>query len=307
MVDDGMLGRRSSRAVPAWMPWALGALGVAALVQIGARVAPDWYRIFGPYLLVDADMVVGAVRAVSPFVFAAAVLVGAQRWPAGRRWLHLGALALGLQGLLGLGSDIWWAIWEPSPGELSDGVQVMFIARSFASAIAVIAASALLAAGLWSARADATLGGGRHRVAMVVIGLVGLVALGSGLWVAAVYFGSPNLGDAILLYAAVGVLVAIGFAATALLALAAAWVKPRRGGMPEVLIAGGATLVAGVAAWEWAFPNLVPLQELPPDVIPWAFTLVSALVTLGFVAMIAGFGAGALARDRHPGADTPPG
>ena len=306
MVDDGMLGRRSSRSVPAWMPWALGALGVAALVQVGARVAPEWYRIFGPYLLVDADMVVGAIRAVSPFALAAAVLVGTQRWTAGRRWLHLGALTLALQGLLGLGSDIWWAVWEASPGEVSDGVQLLLIARFVASAIAVPVAWAFLAAGLWSARTDESLGGPR-RAAMVVIGLVGLVALGSGTWVAALYLGVPNLGAALPLYAAVGVIVAIGFAATALLALAAVRVMPRRGWMPELLIAVGATLVAGVTAWEWAFPNVVPLQELPFDVSSWVFTLVSAIVTLGFVAMIAGFGAGALARDRQSGADLPPG
>lgn len=305
-MDDGVLGRRGSRTVRAWMPWALGALGVAALVQVGARVAPDWYRIFGPYLLVDADMVVGAIRAVSPFALAAAVLVGAQRWAAGRRWLHLGALALALQGLLGLGSDIWWAIWEASPGEVSDGVQLLLIARFVAGAIAVPVAWAFLAAGLWSARTDATLVRPR-RAAMVLIGLVGLVAAGSGIWVAALYLGSPNLGAATLLYTAVGVLVAIGFAATALLALAAVRVTPRRSWMPEVLIAVGATLVAAVTAWEWAFPYAAPLQELPFDVSSWLFTLVSAIVTLGFVAMIAGFGAGALARDRQAGSDFPTG
>lgn len=304
-MDDGMLGRRSSRTVPAWMPWALGALGVAALVQIGARVAPDWYRIFGPYLLVDADMVVGAIRAVSPFLLAAAVLIGTPRWPAGRRWLHLGALTLGLLGLLALGSDIWWAIWEASPGGLSDGVQLILTVRYVASTIAAIAAPALLAAGLWSARADAPTGGLR-RVAMVVIGLIGLAGLGSGVWVAALYLGTPNLGAAASLYAAVGVLVAIGFAATALLALAAMRVMPRRGRMPELLIAVSATLVAGATAWEWVFPNVVPLQELPFDVSSWVFTLVSAIVTLGFVGMIAGFGSGALARYRQPGSDAPP-
>ena len=305
-MGDGMLDRRSSRTVPAWMPWALGALGVAALVQVGARVAPEWYRIFGPYLLVDADMVVGAIRAVTPFVLAAAVLVGAQRWPAGRRWLHLGALVLGLQGLLGLGSDILWAIWEASPGDLSDGIQILFTVRYVVSTIAVLAAWALLAAGLWSARTDAALDGPR-RAAMVVIGLVGLVALGSGTWVAAQYVGVPNIGAAITLYVTAGVLVAIGFAATAVLALAAVRVMPRRGGMPELLIGLGATLVAGAAAWEWTVPQVFPLQGLPFNVSSWVFTLVSAIVTLGFAAMIAGFGAGALARDRQSRMDAPPG
>jgi len=298
-----MIGRRSSvTAHPAWMPWAIGALGVAALAQVGARLAPDWYRIFGPYLLVDADMVVGSLRGVSPFVLAAAVLVGAQRWPAGTRWLQLGALALGLQGLLELGSDIWWAIWNIAPGEVSGGVQVILVVRYVASTLAGIAAWALLAAGLWAARGDVALRGPR-RVATLVIGIVGLAALGSGIWVAAMYLGIPNVGSAAPLYAVDGALVAIGIAAPAALAFAAVRAMPGRGGMPEVLISIGATIAAGALAWEWVVPQVGPLTATPVDVTAWAFTLVRAIVTAGFVAMIAGFGVSALLRNRQDGTD----
>jgi hypothetical protein len=304
-MDDGMLDQRGPRTVPAWMPWALGALAVGALVQVGARLAPDWYSIFGPYLLVDADMVVGTVRAVSPFALAAAVLVGAGRWEAGRRWLNLGALALGVQGLLGLGSDIWWAFWEAGPGEISPGVEALLAARSLAGAIALIASAAFLAAGLWMARQHASLGGLR-RGAMAVIGLVGLVALGGGLWVAIAQLGLPGgpFGTQVHVYSG---LVAIGFGAITLPAVAAFRAMPRSGWMPELLIAVGATLVAGATAWEWAFPWIVPPQDLSVDVVGWVFTLVSAVVTLGFVAMIAGFGAGALDPGRRRHADAPTG
>lgn len=295
-----LLTDRSAR--PSRNSWAVWLLLAGALVQLAVRIAPDWYRLFGPYMLVDVEMVINWIRGVAPFLLAAAVVLGADRWPAGRRWLLFGAVALGAVGLLALGSDVWWALWEPSPGGVLNGEHVLLVGRSIAAATVFVAAHALLAAGLWAARPSRP-AGARRRALMGVIGVAGMVALVADLWAVSVWL--PAVEPTMPMHVSItfGLLTALGAPAMAALASAALRGMPSRGGLPEVLVAMGAMLALGGLTWEFVFPSAVPLLDLAPEQFVWVFTVPSVIIALGMVTMIAGFGGAALANRRRTADD----
>ncbi|HUH16526.1 MAG TPA: hypothetical protein VMM85_01125, partial [Methylomirabilota bacterium] len=134
-MDDGL--ERHVPAASAGIPlaaWLL--LGVAA-ITLGVHVAVDWYQIFGPYLIVRPERVFQAISSVAPFLLAAAVLVGAVRWPAGRPWLALGAAALALFGVLELALLAWIALWLPG---FTEPMQATMIVRAVIAALASLVA-----------------------------------------------------------------------------------------------------------------------------------------------------------------------
>jgi hypothetical protein len=298
-MDDPLTDQPTRRSTIPFVVWLLVA---AALAHLAVSIAPDWYRLFGPYLLVDLGMVIGWTRAVSPFLLAATVILGADRWPAGRRWLLLGAGGLAAVGLFALGLDVWLALWEPSPGDASNGISVLLMGRAIAAAIAFVAAYALLAAGLWAAR-HASLGSGSRRTLISVIGVAGLVALVAGLWAVSLWLEVAAPPPTMSGYVTFGVLTALGAPAMAALAIAAVRTKPARGGLPETLIAAGAIGAMGGITWEFVLPSAVGGLDFSADIPGWFFTVPAALIALGMLAMVAGFGLGAVAAGAGRGRD----
>ncbi len=280
------------------IPWQVWALLVGAIVQLGVQIAPDSYQVFGPYFLVDGEMVVGWLQSIPPFMLAAAVVLGADRWPAGRRTLLISAAVLGLFAVLRLGSDIWWAVWEAS-GHTWDPSPPWLLGGLVATSLFFMIGHVLLAAGLWAARSDRPTDRAQAAV-MVTIGFVGIIAVGVALWVAARTLALAP-ADHLVYATTVPLLTAAGLAALALVAVAAVLVAPRAGGTPEVLIAAGAVIAMAASAWSWSFPNLVPLQEVPEQAFVWAFTLPRVAEVVGWLTMVAGFGLAALALRRGMG------
>lgn len=124
----------------------------AAAAAFAIFVIRDWYRLFGPYVVIRPERVIEAATVVAPLLVAAAVLVGAVRWPSGRRWLAWGAAAFALHGLLDAAYSGWSAWWETSPGPIGSPAEGLLLARAWMSLAAGVAGPALLAVGLWATR-----------------------------------------------------------------------------------------------------------------------------------------------------------
>ena len=299
-MDEQTTGSRSS-LTPS-VPWPVWLLVGGAVVQLGVQVAPDSYSVFGPYFLVDAGMVLDWVHAISLFLLAAAVVLAAGRWPAGRRRLLLGAAALAVVAVLRMVSDIWWALWE-AYGHTWDVGQPWVPGLYVITGAMFVAAQVLLAAGLWAAAAHRPMGRSRG-VLVAVIGIGGLLATAAGLWTVARTLAGE--GEHLAYAVAITVLTAASFAALAALAMAAARATPRRGGMPEVLVAVGASVSLAATAWAWSFPYFTPqVQEVSEDAFIWVFTLPYAAGIAGTLTMVAGFALAGLALHRARTADDP--
>ena len=288
MAMDDQLDRY---ARPSRIPLAVWLLLLAALLHLAVSIAPDWYRLFGPYLLVEPAMVIRWIRAVSPFLLAAAVILGAVRWPGGRRALLFGAGALGVVGLLAMGLDVWLAVWELSPAVMSDGVQAMLIGRAIAAAVVFVAAYALLALGLREASRVSVLGV-RRRALIGASGLAGVVALVAGLWGVSRWLDVSMPPATLGLYIGFGILTSLGAPAMAALAIAALRTMPRGGALPEALIAMGAIATMGGITWEFVLPSAIPMLDYAPEMDVWLFMIPAAIIVLGLMTMIGGFGAG---------------
>lgn len=292
MDENARAGHRSPTAD--MVPWPVWLLLAGAIVQLGVRIAPDSYSVFGPYLLVDAEMVLDWIRSMSSFLLAAVVVLSAARWPAGRRRFLIAAAALAVVGTLQIASDAWWAIWEASPGVMPDDVQPWLTADILGAWLGIFLAHALLAGGLWAALPDRPMG--RARVAlMTLIALAGLVATGAGLGTVALTLGAAGSDDYLWVTVVGTGTIAAGFAALAALAIAAVRIAPARNGAPEVLIAVGAFVAMAATAWTWSFPYFAPDQAWSEGTSVWVFTIPNAAAALGMLAMIGGFGLGALA------------
>jgi hypothetical protein len=291
----------SSGFLPSAVPWPVWLLLAGALVQLGVKVAPDSYSVFGPYFLVHAGMVLDWVNSISLFLLAAAVVLAADRWPGGRRTLLMGAGALAIVALLRLGLDAWMAVWEAS-GHVYDPSPPFVLGMHLGAGVMFVTAHVLLAAGLWAGRSPAPMGRTRSLL-VAMIGLGGLIATGAGLW--AVVLTLPRAQPDYAAYAVVIMtLTAVSFVALGLLAMAAARVTPRHGGIPEKLIAVGASVTLAATAWASIGPYFTPGPgEVSEDGFLWVYTLPYAAGIAGTLTTIAGFGLAALAVHRARTAD----
>jgi hypothetical protein len=290
IIDREFAPRDASRPLP-WTVWALlaGAAG-----QLVVKVLPDWYSVFGPYFLVDGGMVIGWIRAVAPFLLAASVIVGADRWPAGRRFLHAGAGALAVFAVLSLVDNAWWAVWEMNPGEIPSALQPWLTARGIGAGLALLAAYGVMAIGLWVAGTHRSVGSVRLLM-MACIGALALAGTAVGLWQLTL-FRMPD-GGVVTAVAVVayGVLTPLSFAALGAVGIAAIRAMPERGATPEVLIAAGATLAVTGLGWLWSVWAVIPPQDLAFETAELLSSVLGLAVVIGMVAMVSGFVAGALA------------
>lgn len=271
----------------------------AAAATLALFVVRDWYQLFGPYLIVRPERVVDALGAAGPLLVAAGVVIGAGRWPAGRRWLARGAAAFAVHGLLDAAFDGWLAWFETSPGPLDPPVDGILLARAWTSLAAAVAGPALVAVGLWAAGREAGRIGLGRTVVGGAIGLIGAIALAGGIALGAMELARASAVGASGLGIVSGPTYVIGLAlaaaATAILAIAALWAMPRRGPLPEVVIAAGATLAAVGPAWV-AWAQVVLQQAVLAEQPGLAFFLPGGIAAAGMLLVAAGFALGAVAQ-----------
>lgn len=271
------------------VPAAAWLLLVAAGIILAVHVTRDWYQLFGPYLIVRPEVISQALTATGPFLLGAAILVGMARWPAGQRWLIAGVVLLALLGLMRLGSEVAWALWVDDASR--EPMQAAMIVLGFGAALATALAAISIALGLHASRVA---GVSRRWLIATVVVLGGAGLLGAFALVVAWIAWAPDLRSVVTLALPHGMLQAVAIAATVLIAVAAVRAAPRRGMLPEMLIAAGATSSALSLGWSAWFQVLAALVE--PDELARYQTLAEpialALRIIGLIGIIAGFAIG---------------
>lgn len=278
----------AARSIPgiAWL------LVIAAAIQLLVLAASRGVFDARPLPL---GAVVGILSGASPLLLAAAVLVGARRWPAGRRWLVAGAALFALRGLLDLGLDLWLASWPIGNAPIDPTSEGLMRLRGLIVDALTVAAPLLLAVGLWIGRPTDAFRGAR-RLVVVALGLLGILATTAGFFMTAVALTSSVVyRPASAMEALLLILTALHATAFAVLAIAATGtVRFQR--WPELAIASGATvwfLASGWLQWqstEWAS------QGRSPDWLGLMVSVSTFAALLGMVTLIVGFGAAGLAR-----------
>ena len=270
---------------PAWAIWALV---IAAAIQLVVTLLPDAYSIVGPYFLVDGPMALRALESIVPFGLAAAILVGADRWSEGKSYLWRGAAALAFVGLTRLLSDAIWAAWDPSAAPPSNATQIALPALFAAGSAAFAVSMWLLAAGLRATGAASDPAPWRTALrgpGVLLLAAVGAVCAAATAWTAFPPSGTP--AEAVPVAVVSAVLVAVGIATLAVLAVVAVRIRPPSGALPELLIAIGSTAAMVGLAGQWVVP-WVFVAGWPPEVV-FLLTLVGWTRALGFVVLAAGF------------------
>lgn len=277
-----------------WLPILAWAFVGAAALQLALWASVNWYRIFGPYLILRLEDLSSIAIGMAPFLLGAAVLVGAARWPEGRRWLIAGAALSALSGVAQTATEAWW-LWRMTDPIAPEGlVQVWLIAGRLVLVTAAALAALCLAVGL--ARVHAARQASRSAL-LVPVG-VGAVVVAGGLGLLARELGAASeIPDEQAAFVVLGVvhrlLATLGALGLAALAVAAVRAMPATGPLPEVLIAAGATLAAAGSAATWIGQSILSF-EVQGEQVVWVFTVPSVLVSIGIVLVIAGFGAAAL-------------
>jgi hypothetical protein len=273
------------------LAWVL--VGGAAL-HLALWAWMNWYRLFGPYLIVRLEDLSSIVTGIAPFLLGAAVLVGAARWPAGRRWLLAGAALSALHGVAQSTAEAWWAWRMIDPIAPEGPVQVALVAGGLVQVTAAALAPLCLAAALASERAISP----ASRLALLVPVVVGAVVVAAGLWVLgrelAMTSEVPQEQAAfIVLGVAYRLLNTLGGIGLVALAIAAVRAMPTNGPLSEVLIATGATLAAVGSAATWIGQALLSFDAQSEQLL-WVFTVPETVASIGMVLMVAGFGTAAL-------------
>jgi hypothetical protein len=288
-----MHGQSTSRRTPA-LAWLL-AFGAVLDLALWAWV--NWYRVFGPYLILRIEDMTSIITGAGPFLLGAAVLFGAGRWAAaGRPWFVAGAVVAGLHGLAQLSFSAWWA-WSMSMDTVSpEGVwPVVSVILGLISAVAAALVPLCLAIGL--ARAPSRR---RLSVPLLVVPLLVAAAAVSGFvgmltaeLALSTRIDAAQQGAYAVLGVAHRVMSIAGDVGFAALAIAALRAMPRPIAMPELLIAAGALLVGGSRAASSISQAILSI-ETQSETAFWVFTVPFAIGAAGYVLLIVGFGLAAI-------------
>lgn len=276
---------RPMLAVPsvAWL--LLGAAAVDVLVQFLAR----GFTLSS----LTPEIVLGVFASAMFFVLAAAALIGAPGWSAGRIWLLAGAALFAAEGFIDLGFWVW--AWTQPGGHglypaISEANSWVVQARSNAGAAATAGAPLLAAVGLWLARPPEHRIGPARLALLAGVALIGLTAAGGFIALATRTIPPLSLvGN--LAYP----LYALGSLTMAGLAMAAVAALPSVGWLPEALIAIGAlleTIARGATGW-LGFLS-APSPSGPPDWLLPTVTALDGMLLVAFVLLAGGLVLGRL-------------
>ena len=272
--------RRSAHDIPA-VAWVL--VAAAAIELLGLALVRGLFDT-EPF---PVAVLVSVLTAVTPFLLAAAVLVGTRRWPAARLWLIIAAAALVLRGLLDAGFDAWLYWWQTTLVVPDGGWDWLLTTRAFVVAALSVMAPALLAVGLWGSSRSSSPASREPRLSMGALAVLGLLATAGSLALAVKLSGSAVAMPAA--YWALDAITALVAPAFSVLAISAVRALRAPDFLPELLIAAGAAVVVAATGWlDWLF-SLRQIQDIPFDLFGWLVTLPSGLVLVGLLAVTAGF------------------
>jgi hypothetical protein len=277
-----------------WLPILAWAFVGAAALQLALWASVNWYRIFGPYLILRLEDLSSIITGMAPFLLGAAVLVGAARWPDGRRWLIAGAALSAVSGFAQSATEAWW-LWRMTDPIAPEGlVQVWLIAGRLVQVTAAALAAVCLAAGLARARPARPT---PWPVLLVPVAVGAVVVVGGLGLLARELAAASEIPDEQAAFVVLGVvhrlLATLGALGLAALAVTAMRAMPAAGVLPEALIAAGATLAAAGSAATWIGQWVLSFDAQSEQFV-WVFTVPSVMVSIGIVLVIVGFGAAAL-------------
>ena len=268
-----------STQVP-WQPWMLA---VAAMIAIALGTVARGY--FGLDWFFNTDNLTDSLPLALPFLVAAGVMVGVNRWTPGRTWLLAGAWLLALHGVLDVsfelqlaslmtdGQAFGWAAAEP-----------WLTARYVLNGASQTFAFGALAIGMLRSPA-AKWSRTRRWVAALIAVAVGATATGLLVVNLTVPVTAPGRTPVLL----IGLVLYSGFVAAAgALAIAGLRAAPRRLPIPELLIAASAAIYAINRGLAWWLLGIVP----PDSALLW--TTNARFADAALLALAVGFGSGAL-------------
>jgi hypothetical protein len=272
----------TARAMPATTRWQIWVFAIAAVLAVLIGTIANGF--FGQQWFFNADHVVAALPLALPFVAAAGVIAGQDRWLAGRTWLTAGAWLLAIDGTLAVVLEVQVALIENDVGGIFDA-QPWFVVRGMASALAEVLGFGSLAAGVWLTR-PTEWGGIRLTLAIGLAICLAVAAAGPFAALALVEIAGPS-GPGFVITILGQVMFSLGLLASGALAVAAVRAMPLVRPIPELLIAAGAaagTIAMGIS-W-WLFYVGTPDIEI--------FRWLSAIASAGHLLVAGGFWSGAL-------------
>lgn len=264
------------------LAWILivAAIAAAAIAAVGQGLLRSAF-------VVEPISISNMVGSAAGFALAAALLIGADRWPSGRAWLLGAAVALTLWGALEVVLQIRFITMQADPRVAGDLETAGLFGRTFVSLGSLAVGTGLAAAGLWRARPPAEARRADTPVA-VAIGVIAAVAIGGSVALGLV---EASTGPAALLTIAYNALFGLVSLATALLVAAASRYRPFGHHLPELAIFAGALallLVAAVRPWTLV---LVPL-EIDFETSKILFGVPQIVGVIGTVLVVTGFASG---------------
>jgi hypothetical protein len=261
---------------------------LAAAVHVVIGFATQ--QMIAGYLDLTPGRLVFELRDAMPFVLAAALIAGWDRWPAGRPWLVAAAVAFVLAATLDTATELWFGVtWprEPSAASVSVSADLLPVLASLALPFGPL----LAAIGVWRAAR----GAGRSSRRLVAIGAVAAIAaLIMTTRLLQAIAGMRSMDGLEVSEPFPGALVLANFAFTlgagliAILGLAASWAAPRRFFVPEALIAGGAVAAAIASVVGEGVPLLVQAHVIDIASVGW-FGWIGYVELLGLLTVALGF------------------
>jgi hypothetical protein len=223
------------------------------------------------YLDLAPGRLVFELRDAMPFVLAAALVAGWDRWPAGRSWLVAAAVAFAVAGTLHAVTSVWFGLTWP-PEAPVDGVSLSVGVLSVLATLALPFGPLLASVGLWRARST-NRHGSRWLATIAAVGTVAVLVMVTRLLLAiAVLRITYNLQVSEPFPGALMVAnlsFTIGAGLIALLGVAALGAAPGRFFVPEGLIAAGAIAAAVAAIVGEGAPLLIQADVISNSWIGW--------------------------------------
>jgi hypothetical protein len=283
-----MTAHADARAATPSLPRASFVLLAAAAVHAVIGFASQ--QMLGGYLDLSPSRVVFELRDAMPFVLAAGLVAGWDRWPAGRSWLAAAAIAFAVAATLDAASKLWLGLtWPPEPPAASVSVSADLL--PVLASLALPFGPLLAAVGLWRA-ARAVQHGSRRLAAIGAVAVIAALIMATRLLQASAGLRSmeglevsePFPGALVLANLA----FSVGPGLIAVMAVAAIWAAPRRFFVPEASIAGGAIAAAIAALIAESLPPLVQGHVIDPAWIGW-FGWTGYVELLGLLMVALGF------------------
>jgi hypothetical protein len=263
--------RPDTLRMAAWISATAAILAIAVGTVARGFLGQDWFF--------TTDNLADSLPLALPFLVATGVVIGVDRWRAGRSWLLAGAWLLALDGALNVIFEIQLAAIMSDATSL-ETAEPWLVAGGVLRGTSLALGFAALAAGIWVSRVAEP--GAGWRVAAVGLA-VATAVLAVGPLAATIVGPTAPLSPTVVLSL---VLSGAGVAAAGALGVAGLLAASRRAPVPELLIAAGAAAYAlnrGLAWWWFA---LMPQESL----LIWLTDL--QIANVGLIAIAIGFALG---------------